>query len=142
MAYATVEDLIARFGEVEIIRLSASEGQLDDQVNALRCGVALADATATIDSYVRGRYAVPLSPVPREILAACCTLARYDLARGEQKTPSAEMKEERSATVKWLEMIAGGKVLLDGASPNTASGIAGARTLDRARDFVTGPGLP
>lgn len=143
MAYATAEDLIARFGEVDVIRLSAPEGQLDQAVDYARVNLALDSATALIDSYVRRRYATPLSPVPQEIRDACCTLARYDLARGEQKTPSEQMMAERKETLAWLALIADGKAFLDAAlAAATAPGIAGARVSDRPRDFAPGPGLP
>ena len=137
MAYATAEDLIARFGEVDVIRLSAPEGQLDQAVDYARVNLALDSATALIDSYVRRRYATPLAPVPQEIADACCTLARYDLARGEQ------MVAERKATLEWLRMVADGTVFLDAAlAAATAPAIAGARVSDRSRDFAAGPGLP
>lgn len=143
MAYATAEDLIARFGEVDVIRLSAPEGQLDQAVDYARVNLALDSATGLIDSYVRRRYATPLSTVPQEIRDACCTLARYDLARGEQKTPSEQMMAERKATLDWLRMVAEGTVFLDAAlAAATAPGIAGARVSDRPRDFVAGSGLP
>lgn len=143
MAYAIVEDLIARFGEVDVIRLSAPEGQLDGMVDQARVILALDSASALIDSYLRRRYATPLSPVPPEIKDTCCTLARYELARGEQKTPSEQMREEHKATLTWLRMIADGTVFLDAALAGaTAPAVAGARVSDRARDFAAGPGLP
>lgn len=143
MAYAASEDMIARFGEVDLIRLSAPEGQLDGVIDFARVELALDSASALIDSYVRRRYAVPLSPVPQEIADACCTLARYDLARGEQKTPSEQMIAERREILAWLSKIADGMVLLAATlAAATAPSIAGARVSDRARDFAPGPGLP
>ncbi|SDH91923.1 DUF1320 domain-containing protein, partial [Roseospirillum parvum] len=68
--YATQADLEQRFGAQEIADLAYRE-----EGDAL--GPALADATALIDGYLRGRYALPLSPVPALVTALACDLARF-----------------------------------------------------------------
>lgn len=132
MAYAAFSDLVARYGETEITRLAAPDGMLDGEADRARVQLALDDATAVIESYVRGRYQVPLNPVPPEIAAACCALARYNLAQGEGRTPTEQMKEARTDTLRWLERLSDGKVDLPGldSQQNAASF---ARTSDRAR---------
>ncbi len=111
--YATVDDMIARFGETQIIRLSKPEDRTADAVDETKVNTALADATAIINGYVRGRYLVPIAAPPAEIVRATCTLARYDLAQGENTDPSDEMSKTRKDVISWLESIAKELVNLD-----------------------------
>jgi phage gp36-like protein len=138
MAYATVTDMVHRFGQAEMIRLSATAETLPVEPNAARIEVALDDATAVIEMYLRSRYALPISPVPREITRACCILARFDLSQGDGKTPSDDVKEQASRTLAWLEALANGTGEL-AAAPATS--ITDARVQDRDRAF-RGVGLP
>lgn len=136
MPYATVEDMVARFGEAEMTRLTAAEGELDAGVVTAKVETALAEATGLIDSYLRRRYAVPLAaPVPAEIVRACCVLARYDLAHGEQREPSEQMRLARKEVVEWLAALADGKAVLDGAVPAAGASGAGAMASDREPAF-------
>lgn len=112
-AYATVTDMITRFGETEMIRLTTPSGADMDAVVCEKAEAALADASAQIDTYLRKRYMVPLDLVPPEIGRACCILARYDLYLGEDKQPSDQVKETRAEVVRWLGEISLGRVLLD-----------------------------
>lgn len=138
MAYATVNDMVERFGQIEMIRLSTRDNALPEAIDGGRVALLLDDASSVIDSLLRQRYAVPLAPVPREIRRACCILARYDLAQGGEQTPTEAMETERSQVMKWLRELADGSIRL--AVP-TATTDSSARVQDRPRDF-TGQGLP
>jgi phage gp36-like protein len=117
MAYAAVQDLIDRYGEAELIRLTTPEGQDMGGVDRARVNAALADASALIDSYVRRRYATPVVPTPPELLRACCIMARFELAHGDAREPSAQMKEARKDVLDWLGKLRDGVVFLDTATP-------------------------
>ncbi len=135
MPYATAADMIAAFGEVEMIHLTAPQGELDGPPDEAKINGALADSSALIDSYLRRRYAVPLAaPAPLEIARAARVLARYDLAHGEQKEPTEQMRLARKEVLTWLEQLAAGDVQLDGVPLAGGSG-AGARVQDRDRAF-------
>lgn len=138
MAYATVNDMVERFGQIELIRLSTRDDALPESIDGGRVETALADATAVIESYLRARYAVPLTPVPREITRACCILARYDLARGGEQVPSEQMAMDRKATLDWLGEMASSEGRLDALPARAASD---ARVRDRAR-LIDGVALP
>lgn len=135
MSYATAADMVARYGETEMIRLASADDALTAAPNDAVIQVALDDATAVIESHLRIRYRVPLDPVPREILRACCILARYDLSTGNGKVPSDHIKKERDATLRWLEDMASNEGKLDAAPARTASD---ARVTDRPRLFTAG----
>lgn len=133
MPYATVTDMIGRFGETEMLRLSSVDGVLPDTVNAVPVEQAIADADGIIDSYLRKRYAVPLSPVPQVVTRASCILARYDLSVGGDREPAEQVKNDRKDIVAWLTQIATGAVTLEDVAPvlSTSAG----RTQDRERMY-------
>lgn len=139
MAYASFNDMLARFGETELIRLSAPDGQLDGGGDRARVALALSDATALIDSYIRRRYTTPLAPVPPEIVAACCAIARHGLAQGEGRVPTDQMTEARKEALRWLESLAAGDAALPSAE-QLAPASTFARTSDRP-PLLSGGGL-
>lgn len=113
MAYAAVQDMIERFGAAEMVRLSTPDGEDMETVVAAPVESALDSASALIDSYLRKRYRVPLDVSLPELREGCMKLARYGLAQGGDREPSAQMKEARDETVSWLRDVSTGKALLD-----------------------------
>lgn len=107
MAYANRTDLARRFGEQEIASLEDPDntGSGDVHVSA----EALDDATEEVNSYVAVRYALPLPTVPAPLSRACCDVARFRLYKDR---PTEEVKYRYERTIKWLEQLAAGKVLL------------------------------
>lgn len=113
MAYATVADMIERFGEAEMIRVSTPDGADMVAVVCEPVEAALREVSAVIDSYLRKRYRTPLDVAPDEVTRACCILARYELSTGGQRQPTETMTAARKETIDWLSLIARGTVLLD-----------------------------
>lgn len=136
MAYATVADMIDRFGSTELIRMTTPEGQDMAAIDTAAVERALAEASDLVDSYLRTQYAVPLATAPLAVAGATCRLARYSLAHGENREPTEQMRLARKEDLDWLAMIAKGTVTLDGVAP-AAIDQSGARTSDRARSFST-----
>jgi phage gp36-like protein len=113
VSYANRDELQARFGEAELVQLTdrTKSGQVDDAVLAR----ALADADAEIDSYLAGRYALPLDTVPPVVVAAACDLARFRLYGIRAPEPVRQRYEDARA---WLRDLAAGKALLNVPSPD------------------------
>ncbi|MDC7787969.1 DUF1320 domain-containing protein [Rhodoplanes sp. TEM] len=132
-AYATVADMVSRFGETEVLRFSAGDGALPETIQPERIERAIGDASALIDSYLRRRYAVPLAVVPQAVERAACVLARYDLAQGGDREPTEQMRLARKEAIAWLEGIAAGTVTLEGVA--TLSAGSSARVQDRDAVF-------
>lgn len=76
--YITIDDLIARFPESDILQLTDDRG--NDTVNATAVDAAINDATATVNSYLRGRYVIPLTAVPDDLVRITADIARYNLS--------------------------------------------------------------
>lgn len=113
MAYATIQDLIDRYGQQEMIRLTTPDDQEMDGVNADAAEAKLADVSAVIDSYVGRRYRVPMDVAPAAVVRVCCILARYDLATGGSRSPSEQMSDQRKEAMAWLLDVSLGKAVLE-----------------------------
>lgn len=74
--YAGIMDMIARFGEDEVLQLSDRYGGGNIDVPTVE--LALQDATAEIDAYL-GRFKQPFGEVPPILRRLCCDIARYRL---------------------------------------------------------------
>lgn len=124
MAYATTQDMVARFGEGEVIALTDREhtGSIDEAVLA----PALAEASAEIEGHLASRYALPLASVPLLVAGICCDIARYRLSGAEVLETDPTRNRYRDA-VRLLEQIGAGKVGLGldqtGQSAPTTSGV-------------------
>ncbi len=79
MTYATLNDLLARFGAEEIERLGQT-----------RAEAALADASAEINASLAGRYTLPLSQSQRLLTVIAGDLARARLYDDSEHEPSRE----------------------------------------------------
>lgn len=78
MTYATQDDMVARFGETELVQLTDDTGT--GEIGP-RLTVALEDADQVINGYTAGTYVVPLSPVPDLVTRWACDIARYFIHR-------------------------------------------------------------
>jgi phage gp36-like protein len=138
MAYAAPSDMVTRFGQIEMLRLTSPEGQPLDVIDIDRLNLALGDASAVMDSFLRRRYLTPVSPVPSELVRACCILARFDLAHGDGREPSKQMADADADTRKWLVKLFDGTALLPDATPAGEQSFAQAQV----RGSLTGGGCP
>lgn len=134
MIYATVQDMVNRFGEQELIQLTDPELLA---VNATKAERALEDAQAFADSFVARVYRLPLAgcskpaPVPGnpgavelvappQITRVVCDVARYYLY--SDLAPEHEVYLRYKAAERELTQIAEGKSVLScpwGGVPGT-----------------------
>ncbi|NHO33326.1 gp436 family protein [Acetobacter fallax] len=121
MAYATLADLIERYGLDELQTLTASRDELIGEVNEARVGRALDEASSLIDSYLIRRYVVPVIPPTPALVHACCKLARYDLAVSSTTVPTDQMRADRKDAQGWLNDIGAGKATLEKAVTSDTS---------------------
>lgn len=110
MTYATRTNLVDRYGSDEVTQRETFSANVTTQ--------ALADADAQINAYVSGRYTVPLSPVPPNILKVACSIARYYML-GDAVTETA--RSDFDDAMKFLRDVQAGKALLEDATPLTGS---------------------
>jgi phage gp36-like protein len=107
MAYCTKQNLIDRFRESELIQLTdeAGAGVIDDAV----LNEAIGDAAGEIDSYLTGRYDLPLASVPPALVLKACDMARYYLY-DEAVTDIVQKRYDNA--IAWLKLVANGTISL------------------------------
>jgi phage gp36-like protein len=135
MIYATLADLVARFGETELVQLTDTTNVPPRTVDAARVATKIDDAAAFIDGYVGQVYRLPLAgcakPIaggfeyvaPPVLTRLACDLARYYLY--DDLAPESEVYRRYKAALKELEAIADGGVQLScpwGGSPGALIG--------------------
>ncbi|WKS99788.1 DUF1320 family protein [Gallibacterium salpingitidis] len=139
MMYATQDDLIKRYSVDVIATLAPSR---DTEFDDKKVDEALADASETIDSYLGGRYTLPLSQIPAVLERHCCYIARYFL---EKNRATEQARQDYEDSLRYLEKVAAGTISLgiseagdtvesESSAVLESSGSVWAR--DKARGFI------
>ena len=116
MTYAVKQDMIARFGEREVVALTDRDeaGVVDDAV--LTQGLVTADAE--INAYLAGRVALPLATPPLILIGYACDIARYRLT-GANVIETDVIGRRYKDAIDFLKLFADGKVQLGVDATNT-----------------------
>jgi phage gp36-like protein len=140
--YATIDDLVRRFGQVEIIQLSDEQSVAVDED---KCNDALEDAAAEIDLYLSTRYQLPLTSVPRVLVNIACDMARAylyadritDLVASRLTTARSLLKDLRDGkTMLGLDLAQQPVQTTQGPRSSAAARVFTSDTLD---DFINPP---
>ncbi|WP_175784235.1 gp436 family protein [Burkholderia ambifaria] len=118
MTYCTRTDLVERFGEAKLEQVthrSDDFGTAPGPVDEQRVTAAIEDADDEINGYLRGIYPVPLADVPKSIKRCAVDVAWYYL---HANNVSELVKERYEAAIKFLRLIADGKVHLGVETPD------------------------
>lgn len=135
--YATVADMVGRFGRVEVTRLSQIEDRETTEIDEEKVARAIGDATAIVDGYLRGRYQLPVINPQADLIRATCILARYDLAKSDRSDPTDQMQKDYDDVIRWLTDVQKGIVKLAAKTANEQINNSGvARFEDRSAIFT------
>lgn len=156
--YAAITDLFI-LGAPESAFRDASVpgwGFTDEQLEA-----GLVASCDFVDSYLRGRFTLPLAAFGLDLTRAACIISAYDLLTGRGYNPanqgddSSQLDKRYESIVSWLKMIARGEVtpvVTDGSepegdddgSPNTPVGgyVMAPRLSDDGDSYVVGAPRP
>lgn len=112
MRYCTRDDIGRAIPELTLVQLS-NDDPAAEQPNDNVIEDAVRQAEELVDGYLRGRYDLPLNPVPTVLRDAVVYLARHWLyqRRPEGALPDA-VKDSRKDTIRLLESIRDGVVTL------------------------------
>ena len=105
MGYATYDDLLANFGEREIESVTDRDRDGVADYGVIEDGLSFADDM--IDGYLRGRYDLPLSSAPRNIVGIACYIARY---RYYQDQPTDLVVTRYEQAIDWLRDVSRGLI--------------------------------
>jgi len=133
-SYTDLARLTARFGADMLIRATdraeVPMGAIDTIVVAKACD----DATALIDGYLAGRYALPLAEVPPLLAALAEDIAIWRLHPYE---PDGKLKADYDAAMRALRDISTGTIRLAVSGVEAPStGTTGAQFTDRERPLT------
>ena len=134
MSYATLEQLTLRYGEALLLQLTdraePPAGAIDTDIVTR----ALTDTDATIDGYLAGRYALPLTSTPDLLVDLAQAIAIYKL---HPYSPEQKIGDDYKSAIADLGKIAAGTIKLPiaGVEPQS-SGASGVETIDRERPLT------
>ncbi len=130
MGYATQQDMIDRFAQVELIQITDRNNT--GSIDAAVLGQALADADAAVDGYLASRYTLPLATIPKSLTRVACDIARYYLY---DNAATEEVRNRYADAVKLLTALARGDITL-GPDPGETSAIGSPQTSGPDRVFT------
>lgn len=135
MRYCTRADLGNAIPELTLIQLSNDDPSAE-QPNEVVIEDGVRQAEELVDGYLRGRYNLPLDPVPTVLRDAVVYLARHWLyqRRPEGVLPDA-VKDSRKDTIKLLESIRDGVVTLGMPTGQAAPEPGEVRVRSRRQQF-------
>lgn len=134
MTYATLDQLTERYGEGMLVLLT-DRGEVT--TGLIDTGVVedeLARTDGLINSFLRGRYVVPLAEVPDPLPDIALAVTIWKLHR---QSPDQKIKDDYDYAMKLLERLSKGEMKLDvaGVEPPTVK-TTGVRLTDRERPLT------
>ena len=139
MTYAAPSDMIARYPNRDLVQLT-NEDPAQTTVNQTVLQQALADASAEIDGYLEGRFALPLADPPAVLNRLACDLAMYRLQALRPLHDLAEARRRYDDALTLLMRVADGTLTLGLAPDNQEPGeAAGAVVTDAGGDSAGTP---
>lgn len=130
--YATVADMVARFGQAQMIQLSnrLGTGVVDEGV----VNQAIADAGTVVDGHLAGRYTLPLATAQAAVLVGyVCDLARRNLYTND--VPDSVETRAKEA-IAFLVKVGEGKLNLGATPEPTSSNSVEVVTTERRRHGI------
>lgn len=134
MSYATLTDLIAAYGEDELIQLTDPDGEAIKPALIER---ALADAQAEIDGYLAVRFTLPLAANPPVLVSRSCDIALYRLMTLARQNDVEDARRRYEDAVRFLRDVAAGRATLGNVEP-VAKGAGAAQMVSAGRVFGRG----
>ncbi len=123
MAYASPNDMIARYPNRDLVQLT-NDDPATLTINAAVLQQALDDASAEIDGYLDGRFALPLSDPPALLNRLACDIAMYRLQALRPLHDIADARRRYDDATALLTRVAAGAVTLGLAPDNQDAPIA------------------
>lgn len=111
MSYAASSDMIARYLNRDLVQLT-NDDPTATTINTAPLDQALTDASAEIDAYLEGRFALPLTDPPAVLNRLACDIAMYRL---QSLRPLHDIDEARTRyedALAFLGQVAKGDITL------------------------------
>ncbi len=125
MIYATAQDMINRYPNRDLVQLT-NEDPTQTTINETPLSQATCDASAEIDTYLEGRFALPLSDPPAVLNRLACDIAMYRLQALRPLHDLADARRRYDDAIAMLTRVAAGELTLGLAPDNAEPPVAGA----------------
>ncbi|OTG87697.1 hypothetical protein B9T31_04150 [Acinetobacter sp. ANC 4558] len=112
--FATVQSMLEKFGERELIQLTDTQEPYTDQINLIKMQAALDEANSEIEGYIAGRYSLPLQTIPPFLQSLACHMARYHACTGAM-SDNDPIRTRYENAIKSLKEISKGAIALGGS---------------------------
>lgn len=133
--YATPQHLRDRYPEMDLVQLTDPEAV---EVNVDKLTDALRDAAGEINTYLQGRYPLPLQDVPEHLVTVACDIAMYRLQVLRPQVSVEDARARFKDALRWLEGVATGKLQLGLGSVGQKATAPGAapEVIEQGRRFT------
>ncbi|HAK16757.1 MAG TPA: DUF1320 domain-containing protein [Acinetobacter junii] len=118
--FATLEAMIEKFGERQLIELTDNEQPYQDVINMNKLNAAMNEANSEIEGYIASRYSLPLQTTPPFLQSLACHMARYYACTGAM-SDNDPIKSRYENAVKSLKEISKGTIALGGSPVGESS---------------------
>ncbi len=125
VSYATPQDIINRYPNRDLVQLT-NEDPAATTVNLAPLVQALADASAEIDGYLEGRFALPLTDPPAILARLASDIAMYRLQALRPLHDLEDARRRYDDAIAMLTKVAAGALTLGLAADNQEPPAAGA----------------
>lgn len=133
MQYASAQDMKDRYPDKDLRELTDENAAV---VNDAALDLALADASAEIDSYLQGRYALPLAAVPPAFLRFACEIAFYQLMKSRPTAMVEDAKNRYDKAIAFLRDVGRGTLALVMPAGDTAAQDTSPTIVTGSRQFT------
>lgn len=118
MSYATVDAMLKKFGERQLIELTDNETPYTGQINMDKLDAANEEANSEVDGYI-SRF-LPLQTIPPFLINIACNLSRFH-ACTTMMTENDPIKIKYDNSIKTLKLINKGELSLGGTPAGSKS---------------------
>ncbi len=125
MSYATAQDVINRYPNRDLVQLT-NEDPTAMTVNTAPITQALSDASAEIDGYIEGRFALPLADPPAVLNRLATDIAMYRMQTLRPLHDIEDARQRYEDAVAMLGKVAAGELTLGLATDGKEPPVAGA----------------
>lgn len=131
--YCTITDITDDITEATVAQLTDdNDGVTMNEDLVTR---AITDSTDEIDTYLRGRYPLPLESTPREIKRICIDMTSYYLHRRRNSDVGEGIRAMYDDCVRKLKSLQSGATKLDVGTPGTTATLI-VKSSSRCRVFT------
>lgn len=120
MTYCTQQELVDRYGQAKLVQLTDKTNRPQTTIDAVVVDRAITDASSLINSHLRKRYRLPLTVAAPDVLVTYACQIAWFLLHGDAAGKESPVRLAYNDALKWLERVASGLVVIDGAGETLA----------------------